>query len=219
MKELVFKTTALSTAEPYTTSEVIAEYSENEHKSIRKLIETHKTTLERLGVLTFEIAKPPKNSKGGRPRKIYHLNEQQATFLITLLKNTPNVVAFKFELTRQFYATRNELKKRHSLRLEDKSKRKTLTDAVKEWNLKENYPHPYSMFTNLLCKVTTGKSCKQFKASCKADKKTPITELMNVNQLEKYQGLENKIIALLSLNMDYQQIKAYLNGGTLQVTI
>ena len=70
--------------------------SENEHKSIRKLIETHKVTLERLGVLSFEIAKPKKHSKGGRPRKIYHLNEQQATFLITLLKNMPNVVAFKF---------------------------------------------------------------------------------------------------------------------------
>lgn len=217
MNELVFKTTALSTAEPYTTSEVIAEYSENEHKSIRKLIETHKTEIERLGVLAFEIAKPPKSSKGGRPRKIYRLNEQQATFLITLLKNTPNVVAFKFELTRQFYATRKELQERHSLRLEDKSKRKNLTDAIKEWNFKDKYPQPYSMLTNLLCKNATGSSCKQLKEKREAD--ASVTELMTVEELETYQQAENKVIAMLSLNADYQQIKALLNGGTLQVAI
>lgn len=217
MNELVFKTTALSTAEPYTTSDIIAEYSNNEHKSIRKLIETHKTEIERLGVLEFEIAKPPKNSKGGRPRKIYHLNEKQATFLITLLKNTPNVVAFKFELTRQFYATRKELQERHSLRLEDKSKRKTLTDAIKEWSLKDKYPHPYSMLTNLLCKTATGLTCKQLKERYGVD--ASITELMTVEELEKYRQAENKVIAMLSLNTDYQQIKALLNGGTLQVAI
>lgn len=217
MNELVFKTTALSTAEPYTTSEVIAEYSENSHHAIQQLIKKNKTALERFGILAFEMRKL-KPGRGAKA-KIYHLNEQQATFLITLLKNTPNVVAFKFELTRQFYATRQELHERHKLRLEDKTKRKTLTNAVKEWKHKGNYPHPYSMLTNLLCKVTTGKTCKQFKNECNADKTTPITELMNVNQLEKYKQTENKMIALLSLNADYQQIKAYLNGGTLQVAI
>ena len=217
MNELVFKTTALSTAEPYTTSEVIAEYSENSHHAIQQLIQSNQNVLEKLGVIAFEMRKPPKNSKGGRPRKIYHLNEQQATFLITLLKNTPNVVAFKFELTRQFYATRKELQERHELRLEDKSKRKTLTDAIKEWNFKDKYPQPYSMLTNLLCKNATGSSCKQLKEKRGAD--ASVTELMTVEELETYQQAENKVIAMLSLNTDYQQIKALLNGGTLQVSI
>ncbi len=217
MNELVFKTTALSTAEPYTTSEVIAKYSENTHHAIQQLIQGNKTALEKLGVIAFEMRKPPKNSKGGRPRKTYHLNEQQATFLITLLKNTPNVVAFKFELTRQFYATRKELQERHELRLEDKSKRKTLTDAIKEWSLKDNYPHPYSMLTNLLCKIATGLTCKKLKERHGVD--ASITELMTVEELEKYRQAENKAIAMLSLNTDYQQIKALLNGGTLQVSI
>ena len=40
---------------------------------------------------------------------VYRLNEQQAAFLLTLLKNTPIVVAFKKELVRQFYAMRSLL--------------------------------------------------------------------------------------------------------------
>lgn len=215
MNELVFKTTALSTAEPYTTSEVIAEYSENSHHAIQQLIKKNKTALERFGILAFEMRKL-KPGRGAKA-KIYHLNEQQATFLITLLKNTPNVVAFKFELTQQFYVTRKELQERHSLRLEDKSKRKTLTDAIKEWSLKDNYPHPYSMLTNLLCKTATGLTCKQLKERHGVD--ASVTELMTVEELEKYRQAENKVIAMLSLNTDYQQIKALLNGGTLQVAV
>lgn len=213
MNKLVFKTTALSTAEPYTTSEVIAEYSGNSRKAIQNLINRYKDKLEQYGKVVFEILPLP----SGQKAKIYHLNEQQATFLITLLKNTPNVVAFKFELTRQFYATRKELQERHSLRLEDKSKRKTLTDAIKEWNFKDKYPQPYSMLTNLLCKNATGSSCKQLKEKRGAD--ASVTELMTVEELETYQQAENKVIAMLSLNADYQQIKALLNGGTLQVAI
>ena len=213
VNELVFKTTALSTAEPYTTSEVIAEYSENSHHAIQQLINKNKEKLEAFGKVAFEMRALP----SGQKAKIYHLNEQQATFLITLLKNTPNVVAFKFELTRQFYATRKELQERHSLRLEDKSKHKTLTDAIKEWNFKDKYPQPYSMLTNLLCKNATGSSCKQLKEKRGAD--ASVTELMTVEELETYQQAENKVIAMLSLNADYQQIKALLNGGTLQVAI
>ncbi|HJE40441.1 MAG TPA: Rha family transcriptional regulator [Limosilactobacillus reuteri] len=215
MNELVFKTTALSTAEPYTTSDIIAEYSGNSHHAIKCLIENHLTEISKLGKTSFEMTKLKQGK--GRKAKVYHLNEQQATFLITLLKNTPNVVAFKFELTRQFYATRKELQERHSLRLEDKSKRKTLTDAIKEWNFKDKYPQPYSMLTNLLCKNATGSSCKQLKEKRGAD--ASVTELMTVEELETYQQAENKVIAMLSLNADYQQIKALLNGGTLQVAI
>ena len=215
MNKLVFKTTALSTAEPYTTSDIIAKHSNNSHHAIKCLIENHLTEISKLGKTSFKMTKIKQGK--GRKTKVYYLNEKQATFLITLLKNTPNVVAFKFELTKQFYSVREELKQRHSLRLEDKSKRKTLTDAIKEWSLKDKYPHPYSMLTNLLCKTATGSTCKQLKERYGVD--ASITELMTVEELENYQQAENKVIAMLSLNADYQQIKALLSGGTLQVAI
>ena len=173
----------------------------------------NKEKLEDFGKVAFEMRALP----SGQKAKIYHLNERQATFLITLLKNTLNVVAFKFELTKQFYSVSEELKKRHTLRLKDKNTRKSLTDAIKEWNFKDKYPQPYSMLTNLLCKNATGSSCKQLKEKRGAD--ASVTELMTVEELETYQQAENKVIAMLSLNADYQQIKALLNGGTLQVAI
>ena len=61
--------------------------------------------------MRFEIAK---TGGRGRPEIIYHLNEQQATLLMTYLKNTEVVRAFKKELVRQFYAMRSLLLERAS---------------------------------------------------------------------------------------------------------
>lgn len=73
------------------------------------------------------------------------------------------------------------------------------------------------MISNLLCKYATNKTCKVFKKLCSANKDTPITELMDIKQLEQYKHAENKVIAILSLNIIYQQIKDFLNGGSIQV--
>ena len=88
MLNLVFYTDNTLKAEPYTTPEIIANNTGNSLKAVNNLVRYKKENLERFGVLHFESAKPPKNSKGGRPRKIYHLNEQQATLLITFLSNS-----------------------------------------------------------------------------------------------------------------------------------
>ena len=103
MLNLVFYTDNTLKAEPYTTPEIIANNTNNSLHAVNQLIRYKKESLERFGVLTFEMRKPPKNSKGGRPRKIYHLNEQQATLLITFLDNTPQVELFKVALVKQFY--------------------------------------------------------------------------------------------------------------------
>ncbi|MBS4461741.1 Rha family transcriptional regulator [Aerococcaceae bacterium zg-B36] len=77
--------------EPYTLSSIIAECAEVKHKTVQQLIRKHKKELERFGVLRFQIAKPLGNL-GGRPTKDYHLNEQQATLLITFMRNTEPVI-------------------------------------------------------------------------------------------------------------------------------
>ena len=87
--------------EPYTTDKIIAECSGNNLHSVKVIIYNHKKDLEDFGVLSFEMTKPLKGSKGGRPQKTYHLNEQQATLLITYLDNTPEVNQFKKNLDRK----------------------------------------------------------------------------------------------------------------------
>lgn len=101
-----------ASGEPYTTSEIIAEGTGIAHRKLRDTIRKYQNELEAFGVSASYQAK----SSGGRPVTGYILNEQQATFLLTLLKNTPIVVEFKKELVRQFYAMRDELARRREQR-------------------------------------------------------------------------------------------------------
>ena len=139
--------------EPYTTSEIIAECAEVQHHTITRLVRDNKADFEALGILGFKIHKLDKR---GQPKKIYLLNEQQATLLITYLKNTEPVRQFKMNLVKAFFEMRDELSKRYLQRELEKPKRKTLTEAIKSW---EKAPkHAYSTLTNLLLKGATGKN-------------------------------------------------------------
>ena len=160
----------------------------------------------------FEIRKPPKNSKGGRPRKIYHLNEQQATLLITFLDNTPQVELFKVALVKQFYEMRDELTKRNINRAIEKPVKKTLMESVKNW--KYTSKHAYSNINRLLIKGATGLSIKVLKKE-RGDAKAAL-DLLTSQEQEKYKQLEQKVIAYIEANFDYQLIKALLTGKEIE---
>lgn len=101
---------------PITNSLVIAEGTGNQHESIIRLIHKHQEIIERWGKIYFSDLKSG-NKNGdlrGRPTQVAILNEQQATFLITLLKNTDIVVDFKAELVDQFYKMREILTRRQN---------------------------------------------------------------------------------------------------------
>ena len=212
MKELVFLQSLKD--EPYTTPEIIAEHTGIEYRSISDLIRRNKADLEYFGVLRFEIVKPT-SKKGGRPKKIYHLNEQQATTLITFLDNTPQVKAFKVALVSEFFKMRDELTKRKINRIEEKPLRKTLTDAVKEWEHRTDWS--YNHISNLLYKAVTGMNAKQLKKARNPKVKASLDVLTSEEQ-EQYKQLETRVIGYLLAQMTFDQIKAMLNGGTLQVT-
>ena len=92
--------------EPYTTSEIISECAEVKHHTVTRLVREHKADFEALGILGFEIHKLDTR---GQPKKSYILNEQQATLLITYLKNTEPVREFKKNLVKAFFELRNEV--------------------------------------------------------------------------------------------------------------
>ena len=92
--------------EPYTTSEIIAECAEVKHDTVQSLIRNHQEDFESYGIIGFEIRKLDRR---GRPMKIYRLNEQQATLLITYLRNTEPVKEFKKNLVKAFFEMRDEL--------------------------------------------------------------------------------------------------------------
>lgn len=150
--------------EVYTTSEIIAKHADVQHHAVQQLITKHEADFNEFGVIAFEMRKPPAGSKGGRPETIYRLTEEQATLLMTYLKNTERVRAFKKELVRQFYAMRKILWQQQferqtetwkTARIEGKKVRRLETDEIKlfvEYAAASGSKHPdwyYTAFTKL----------------------------------------------------------------------
>lgn len=86
---------------PATTSLAIAEGVGNPHSSVIKLIRQNISDLEEFGNIGFEIQNS--TSGAGRPTEYALLNEQQATLLMTYMRNNTVVREFKKRLVKAFY--------------------------------------------------------------------------------------------------------------------
>lgn len=93
---------------PLTTSLHIADGSRANHKAVMQLIKTHIHHFNKFGRVAFEM-RPFETDGGVQTRRIALLNEQQATFLMTLMRNTERVVEFKCALVQAFYNTKEYL--------------------------------------------------------------------------------------------------------------
>lgn len=153
MKDLVF----LKSNQPVTTSLIIADGTGNEHRSIIRLIQNYQPQFERWGKVKFadvdlksatnfiegaqDNNRRLSNDGRGKPTTIAYLNEQQATFLITLLRNNDVVLEFKSELVDRFYKMREILLNQQNeqwreLRAATKISFKELTPVIRvlhEW--------------------------------------------------------------------------------------
>lgn len=185
--------------EPYTTSEIIAECAEVQHHTITRLIREHKVDFEALGILGFEIHKLDTR---GQPKKSYILNEQQATLLITYLKNTEPVREFKKNLVKAFFELRKEVAEFRYQRALEKPKRKTLHDSIETWEQAPKHAHP--TVNNLLLKGASGLNKKQLMAQRGGHNGI---DSLTSTELVRYQALEDMAIAMINLGMSYQDIK------------
>ena len=206
MTNLVFLEPNRIDSIPFTTSDVIAEYANVSYRSIQKIIETHEKRLSKFGRVRFEIT--PFATRGGvQDKKIYHLTEEQATLLITFLKNTEIVADFKTELVRQFYAMRTELLKCNVYRSEGKSIRRELTDVIQEAT---DDKWAYKHFTDLAYKTVTGKSASQLRKERGADKKAVTMDYMTADEMNQINKVTYQIVVLVEMGMDYKQVKTML---------
>ncbi|EPA6834847.1 Rha family transcriptional regulator [Campylobacter jejuni] len=99
----------------------ISTISKVDINSIQRLIRNYKQDLECFGELGFELQKIAKTNK-----KIYFLNEQQATLLLTYMKNSESVRNAKKVLVFAFYQMKEKLR---SLEQEqEKARFKSLSD-------------------------------------------------------------------------------------------
>ena len=183
MKELV----QIVKNEVFTNSLVIAEGTGNEHHAVKQLIRQYKHDINDFGTLRISNAE----STGGRPLELYWLNEQQATFVMTLLRNSNKVVAFKKELVRQFYQMRQYILEHQSnhwqqTRIESKTTRKMETDEIKqlvEYAKNQGSEHAeryYTLFSRLANKAIGIKSAQREQLS--------VRQLNNLTLVEQIIG-------------------------------
>lgn len=113
----------------------IAENTHSKARSVRLLIDKHIDDFKEFGEVSFEMTKPQNNEFGGRPNKIYYLNEQQSMLILTYLQNTPIVREFKKALIKEFYLIRENF----SIGLKQYNKLKDYTDKLE--NKLSSRPH------------------------------------------------------------------------------
>lgn len=204
MNDLVYLTP--NTEEPFTTSEVIAEYTGVKRHAIQVLIQQHERDFREFGRVSFEMR--PLQTRGGQQMvKVYHLNEQQATLLMTYLRNTDVVRAFKIELVRQFFAMRKELMSIKTIKAERKPLRTSMTDAIKALPDSPHKQFKYNQYTDLAYMAALGKTARQLRKERGAEKSATVSDYMSSDELAAVSKMENRISVLLEVGMDYQQVK------------
>ncbi|MBJ7685799.1 Rha family transcriptional regulator [Weissella sp. GP1] len=185
----------------YTTSEIVAKYTGVSVEHVRHLTNKYHDELEKFGKLVFKNSSLP----SGQTRKVWHYNEQQATFLIALMRNTDTVVEFKRNLVAAFYSQREELAHKTIALANIKPVNKSLSEVVHDsW---PDNPHMYATIHNLALKVVTGKNAKQLKAEFGvSDAKDALT----AEQVSDLEHVREAIKALLLIGKSYEEVKEAL---------
>ena len=210
MTDLVFLEPNKLGSEPFTTSDVIAAQAQISYRSIQRMIERHENDLAEFGQVRFQIT-PVKYARGTNDKKIYQLNEQQATLLITYLKNTPPVRQFKKDLVQEFYRMRRELTRRQIFRDAGKPIRRTLTDAIRDSGEDGRmHGHAYGTYTDLAYKAATGKIARVLRKERGASAKAIATDFLTSDELSAYNKAEERLTVLLDMGLTYDQIKTLL---------
>jgi len=207
MNDLVFLEPDKLESEPFTTSKVIADFSGVTHKKLKMAITKNKESLETFGkVVPYETI-----LQSGQTEIFYKLNEPQATFLITLMKNTKNVVEFKRRLVKQFYIMQKELNKRAVTRLKAKEAREALTNAIQSLPESPHKQMKYKHFTDLVYKIIFNKSAKQLRQEFGITNKDNLRDYFSSSENIRIENLENQISVLIDLGNEYQTIKDILS--------
>lgn len=181
-----------------------------DHNAILKLVKKYEQDFQEIRTFGFEIQK-----SAGRPTTFCYLNEEQATFLITLMKNSPRVVPFKKKLTREFYRMKKFIaqqmnQKANAEWLENRANgkliRKIETDTLKrfvEYATAQGSKNAHHYYSNI--------SSMQNKALFFIDQKFKnVRDLLDIHQLTTLQIADRIVIRALeegmAANLGYKEI-------------
>jgi len=179
---------------PLTNSEVVAIKCGIQHKNTKELIKKYMDKFNELGNRdrkgSVEPLRLKRRGKNGTKnyKTWYELNENQVNFLITLFKNTKQVVEFKFKLVKEFSIMKDILQVQKIERQIGKEHRRVLTDAIQECIGNDGIE--YAKYTNMCYRLLFGKTAMEIK-----------NEILN-QELNKCEDEEQKV----KINKDIQKI-------------
>lgn len=197
MNELTF----IYKDDAFTNSLIISKGAGVDHRSTYLLVEKYKAELEEFGRVSFQMI--PLETNGGIQKvKVYRLNEEQATFLISLMKNTRPVVEFKKELVKQFYQMKSFINTLVTARQDFP----LLTENIKL--LHDNpKPYHYSNECDMINRIVTGMSAKQFREKHGLAKGESIRPFLTAQQIEMLDKLQKVDVGLMIAIPNYEQRK------------
>ncbi|WP_407634485.1 Rha family transcriptional regulator [Lactiplantibacillus plantarum] len=208
MNDLVTLTSQRLDAEAYTTGDVIAEYAGITHHAVNVTINQQYERLARAG--NGKVSFKMKPTLSGQKAKVYLLNEQQATLLITFLKNTPRVADFKEELVRQFTVMKRELVLKQAKFELGKEFSKSLHAAISESPALGEHGHLYVNINKLVYKQALGVNVNELRKARNIPKTEAITHYLSYSEADAIKRVKQQIRTLLEMKLDYQQIKQAL---------
>lgn len=203
----------------WTTSLIVAEGCELDHKQAIANVRKFQSDFEELGPCAFETRVVERKQGGGTPIEYAILNEDQATYLIMSFRNTPIVRQFKLALVKAFRAAINELHRIkfqqqepiwQQQRLESRVEFRLMNATLKmtrEHQGKETKPHHYSNEARLINFALTG----DFKP---VDRST-----LTAEDLALLAKLELKNTLLMGLGQTYTDRKAALHQYAITLRI
>ncbi|RAU06600.1 hypothetical protein DEJ53_07235 [Weissella confusa] len=159
--------------------------------------------------MRFEIAKL--NGRG-RPRKNWQLNEQQVTFLFSLLDNTPQVVKFNKALTKAFYEVKERAQQLEidNARQQERLASLTVTNKTLADVVHDRFPdwkYAYTTINNLALKTVTGMDAKHLKDRYKV---TDAKDALTIDQVADLERVREAIKALLLIGVSYEEVRRAL---------
>lgn len=196
----------------FTDNTIIAQGAGVEHASVIKLIKNYRDDISEFGRVGFQIV-PLATNGGVQNIKVYRLNEQQATFVISLMRNTKPVIEFKKELVKQFYEMKQIIEKLVKI----SGYNAKLNKEIKL--LYENPKDYYFINENKMINcIVTGMSSQKFK-QINNIKKGTMREHFSYEQLQLLEKIIKKDIFLFKQfpNYDYKQRKNYLENYKLEL--
>lgn len=197
--------------EAFTDSIILAQGAGIEHRAVIQLITTHLEDVSTFGRVSFQML--PFETKGGvQKMKICRLNKEQATFVISLMKNTKPVVAFKKELVRQFYQMEQYIKTLVSARKEFP----LLTENIKLLH-EDPKPYHFSNECDMLNRLVLGMSAKQFRQAHNLSKNESIRPHLTDEQIKMLDILQKVDVGLLLSVPELEKRKQYLRDYLLRL--